>query len=212
MNQKLGVTVSGEPGTTGSLKIIAPKTLIRSASDLEIWLDNAPLQFTLQQNATHFFAFVNYTHSTHQISVQFQAGPMKKQDQGLLNNVIIAGGFILIGVIAMAIVAVESLLVPFVTAIGLAFAPKKKKQIRELRILIKGIILGCPGAHFRKILKLSGSGYGAVAYNLRVLERQGEIYSKSEGMLKCYYPKKLKTRRVKIEVVDSAMPVAVSER
>lgn len=212
VNQKLGVTVSGVAGTNGSLVIIAPKGLIKSASDLEIWLDNGPLQFTLQQNATHFFAFVNYTHSTHQVSVQFKAGLVKKQGWGFYNYVVVGGGLLIAGIFIAAVFLIEGIFVPVVTGLSLVFLPKKKRRDRELRAYIHGAIDASPGIHYRRIQKLSGSGNGAVTYNLHILEKEGAIYSKTKGNRKCYYPKeRRKTKKVslqnpEISVGESATP------
>jgi N-acetylneuraminic acid mutarotase len=70
-NKKLNVFVSGINGTIGKCNISVPKTLINSTKDISLWLDNKTLNFTLTQNKSYFFIDVLYTHSTHELTLEF---------------------------------------------------------------------------------------------------------------------------------------------
>jgi hypothetical protein len=73
-NKQLSFTVSGEPGTKGYVEIYIPKTLMSDASGLEVKLDEAKLNYTLQddQNGAWLIAFA-YHHSTHQVTMNLNA-------------------------------------------------------------------------------------------------------------------------------------------
>ncbi|MCK5038770.1 MAG: winged helix-turn-helix transcriptional regulator, partial [Thermoplasmata archaeon] len=79
----------------------------------------------------------------------------------------------------------------FMLAAGLLPAGADKEN-NEIRGEIKGMIMARPGVHYRWIKIQSGRANGTVAYHLKNLEDDGEIFSKRDGMFKRFYPKGVK--------------------
>ena len=58
----------------------------------------------------------------------------------------------------------------------------------EARKALMSHVEGQPGIHFRDLLRLSGLGSGTVHYHLYVLEREGFITCRRDGVVKRFYP------------------------
>lgn len=66
---QLTVGVSGPDGTTGTCDITVPKALISSTSDVSVYLDDQPIEFTLTQDETNYHIHIEYAHSEHDLVV-----------------------------------------------------------------------------------------------------------------------------------------------
>lgn len=66
---QLTVGVSGPDGTTGTCDITVPKALISSTSDVSVYLDDQPIEFTRTQDETNYHLHMEYAHSEHDLVV-----------------------------------------------------------------------------------------------------------------------------------------------
>jgi len=64
---KLDFEVEGETGTSGYFDIAVPKGLTQGT--LMVLIDNAPVDYSLTENATHYFLYFTYGHSSHRVSI-----------------------------------------------------------------------------------------------------------------------------------------------
>jgi len=60
-------------------------------------------------------------------------------------------------------------------------------------------IIAKPGIHFRDLLRQSNLGSGTIHYHLSVLEREGFIRARKEGVVKRFYPGRIPAQAVKSE-------------
>lgn len=67
-NKQVSFNVSGEDGTRGLAKVTLPKELL--SGQLTVFFDDEPIEFQLQENSTHSFITISYTHGVHQVKVQ----------------------------------------------------------------------------------------------------------------------------------------------
>jgi type II secretory pathway pseudopilin PulG len=65
----LSFSVSGPSGTTGYVNLYVPKTLIADTSTLKVYLDMNQLPYTVQPDGDSWIILFNYTHSTHDVTV-----------------------------------------------------------------------------------------------------------------------------------------------
>ena len=81
-------------------------------------------------------------------------------------------------------VALLGLLVPL-------YSKLRKEEVLDqfTRGKIQGYITAYPGEHYNSIKTQLGLNNGALAYHLRVLEREGYITSLRDGVYKRFYPK-----------------------
>ncbi|UCD92821.1 MAG: winged helix-turn-helix transcriptional regulator, partial [Methanobacteriota archaeon] len=103
-----------------------------------------------------------------------------------------------IGIIAASLAAVNSVEWGRYKFIGIflpLYTKLKKEDIMNqyTRGKIHGYLLANPGDYFSSIGKALDISGGNLAYHLRVLEREGEIVSKMDGMYKRFYPRGVKT-------------------
>lgn len=70
-NRSLDINVGGPDGTLGVCNITVPKVIVSSISDIEVYLDDQPLEFTLIEYSESYFISIKYQHSTHKLSVNF---------------------------------------------------------------------------------------------------------------------------------------------
>jgi len=113
-----------------------------------------------------------------------------------------------VGIVASSlIIGVEWIFLAFIGPLAAVAARKGVREDKELRGLLKGMIMARPGVHYRWLKLTSGRSNGTVAYHLRKMEDQGDIRAKHDGMLKRYYP----TRNIKITDVElPKVPMAES--
>ena len=69
-SQALSFTVTGEPNTTGYVKVTIQKSIVANGSDLKVFLDGYELTYTLTESADSWALLFNYSHSTHQVIVK----------------------------------------------------------------------------------------------------------------------------------------------
>jgi predicted transcriptional regulator len=72
-----------------------------------------------------------------------------------------------------------------------------KDQVLDhyLRGKIHGYIIANPGEHYNAIKEQLDVTNGALSYHLRVLEREGYVRSRFDGMYKRFYPSEMKLPR-----------------
>lgn len=70
-NKTLTVGVSGPSGTIGACRIVVPKAMIDSSSEISVFLDDQMVNFTLTQNDTYYTIDILYSHSTHELVTDF---------------------------------------------------------------------------------------------------------------------------------------------
>jgi predicted transcriptional regulator len=78
----------------------------------------------------------------------------------------------------------------FISFVGPLYTKLKSEEILDhyTRGKIHGYILANPGDHYNSIKKALEVSNGSFAYHLRVLEREGLIKSKRDGLYKRFYP------------------------
>src|SRR5665647_102640 len=64
-SKQLSFSVSGPDGSTGYIQVYISRTLITDASELQILLDGAPLNFDFVSVGDAWFVACDYHHSTH---------------------------------------------------------------------------------------------------------------------------------------------------
>jgi DNA-binding transcriptional ArsR family regulator len=99
-----------------------------------------------------------------------------------LSVVVVAA--VAIGATEIGFVALMSLLLPLYSKI-------RKEEVLDqfTRGKIQGYITAYPGEHYNSIKAQLGMNNGALAYHLKVLEREGYVTSVRDGVYKRYYPK-----------------------
>lgn len=70
-SKQLTVNVNGVDGTIGICNLTMPKSLISSSSDIKIYLDNQPLDFSMNEDSLHYYVSVKYMHSAHVLLASF---------------------------------------------------------------------------------------------------------------------------------------------
>lgn len=70
------------------------------------------------------------------------------------------------------------------------YARIRREEVLDLgtRRKVLDLVAGQPGIHFRDLLRVSGLGSGALYYHLAVLEREGILISRREGMYRRFFP------------------------
>ena len=68
---ELSFTVSGLPGTTGYVKVGIAKSLVSNAENIRVYLDGNGLDYEVEPNADVWLLSFTYTHSIHQVSINF---------------------------------------------------------------------------------------------------------------------------------------------
>jgi len=71
----LRIKIHGPPETIGVANITIPKDMVESEKDIKIQLDGHLINYTLTENATHYFIHIEYTHSTHELAARFTPVP-----------------------------------------------------------------------------------------------------------------------------------------
>ena len=67
----ISFNVSGTAGTSGYVNVTIPKELLNAQPDeWEVYIDTTPTTPQITENTTHTFIYINYTHTTHTISIK----------------------------------------------------------------------------------------------------------------------------------------------
>ena len=83
-NQLLSITVSGENGTMGHVKVVLAKALVPDPSKLHVYLDEESVSYTIESTDDSWILFVHYHHSTHTIEVSLSAPSLWNVNQLLV--------------------------------------------------------------------------------------------------------------------------------
>lgn len=76
-NNAIYVQISGQSGTEGKLNLFVTPTLLPSPEDVEVYMDNLPLEFTVEKlpgGGGHSLSYIirmRYTHSTYTLAFVF---------------------------------------------------------------------------------------------------------------------------------------------
>ncbi|MFQ6095826.1 MAG: Ig-like domain-containing protein, partial [Candidatus Bathyarchaeia archaeon] len=74
-SREITFTVDGPDGTIGFTNVTVPKDLVDQASDIMVYVDDTLVSHTLSENATHYFVYFTYQHSTHSIKILLAPPP-----------------------------------------------------------------------------------------------------------------------------------------
>ncbi|MEM3696253.1 MAG: hypothetical protein QXQ94_01945 [Candidatus Bathyarchaeia archaeon] len=70
----LSINVGGPDGTTGIANITIPIEMINSLSNVQVTLDNQPIEFQINQVGSYAQIYVEYHHSFHELTAHLQGG------------------------------------------------------------------------------------------------------------------------------------------
>lgn len=68
-NLELGFNATGPSGTTGFARVTIAKTLAANTTDLRVYLDGSPLEYSTNSTTDSWIIEFTYSHSTHQIVI-----------------------------------------------------------------------------------------------------------------------------------------------
>jgi hypothetical protein len=71
-SSELTFTASGPSGTTGYVKATIAKSLVSNAENIRVYLDGEQLNYSVTSTPDSWLITFNYSHSTHQISMDFE--------------------------------------------------------------------------------------------------------------------------------------------
>jgi N-acetylneuraminic acid mutarotase len=111
--QELSFNVTGPSGTSGYVNVTVAKSFLASVDNLKVYVDGTQVTSNVSSNETSYFMDFNYTHSTHQVKIDFAS-----ESTSFL-------GFSLAGWV-VAIVLVAAMLAVLV----MLFFRKKQKQVK----------------------------------------------------------------------------------
>ena len=72
-NNLLAITVTGENGTVGHVKVVLAKALVPDPSKLQVYLDDESVSYTTESTGDSWILTIHYHHSTHIIKVSLSA-------------------------------------------------------------------------------------------------------------------------------------------
>lgn len=89
---ELAFSVTGPSGTRGYTQVTIDNSLISNPENLQVKFDGKELEYTITQLDNSWVITLNYSHSTHEISMQLQASQQTEisQNQPLWTGVILA--------------------------------------------------------------------------------------------------------------------------
>jgi peptidoglycan/xylan/chitin deacetylase (PgdA/CDA1 family)/PKD repeat protein len=79
---ELSFTVAGPSGTTGLTRVTIAKTLVANVTNLKVFLDEKPLQYSVTETGDSWVVSFTYTHSTHYITLALNPSRLR----GDVNN------------------------------------------------------------------------------------------------------------------------------
>jgi predicted transcriptional regulator len=125
------------------------------------------------------------------------------------NTIIYLGttGGIIAGLLAFLLVIFEPLKIKFLTSFANPLYTRIKKDEvmdHETRGRIRGYIESDPGIHYNELKRKLKLKNGTLSYHLQVLEREGFIRSKNNGVYKHFFPgdKKLPTKIIRMTKIQ----------
>ena len=81
-SSQFSFTVSGPSETFGYVNLYVPKTLLADPSKMKVYLDNTPLDYTVQPDGDSWLVLFNYTHSTHNVIVDLTGAATIAETKG----------------------------------------------------------------------------------------------------------------------------------
>jgi hypothetical protein len=72
-NNLLAITVTGENGTVGHVKVVLAKALVPDPSKLQVYLDDESVSFSTESTGDSWILTIHYHHSTHIIKIALSA-------------------------------------------------------------------------------------------------------------------------------------------
>lgn len=93
----LNFNVTGPTGTTGYVKAVIPKTLLKEGETLQAYIDGKQLEYEIISTVKSWIYFFNYTHSTHQISIKVPSENTIQQPP--INQLVLLGIIVVFGTI-----------------------------------------------------------------------------------------------------------------
>jgi len=72
-DKRLTVNVAGVDGTMGFCNLTVPISLVSSVSDIEIYLDGQPFNFSISKHGLYYYISVEYNHSSHVLLASFES-------------------------------------------------------------------------------------------------------------------------------------------
>jgi DNA-binding transcriptional ArsR family regulator len=126
----------------------------------------------------------------HNISVHIlEPAPVRTE-----SPMVAVGAAAAVSVVVVAAVAIGATEIGFVALMSLLlplYSKIRKEEVLDqfTRGKIQGYITAYPGEHYNSIKAQLGINNGALAYHLKVLEREGYVTSIRDGVYKRYYPK-----------------------
>jgi hypothetical protein len=67
----INLTVYGSENTHGICNVTIPKTLVTSESGFEVYLDGQRKNYTIAEDASNYYVWIEYQHSSHTIAIAF---------------------------------------------------------------------------------------------------------------------------------------------
>lgn len=89
VNNELRFTVDGPSGSVGYVNAVIPKSLLDDISTLNVNVDQYQITFNSESQTEYWTISFTYPHSTHEITVDFNANPTTPSDGNFFNNPII---------------------------------------------------------------------------------------------------------------------------
>jgi hypothetical protein len=90
-SMELSFSVTGPSGTHGYTQVTIEKSLISNPQNLRVNLDDKQLDYTITEQSDSWVITLNYSHSSHEISMQFQP---KQQTEPSQTQLLITGALI----------------------------------------------------------------------------------------------------------------------
>jgi hypothetical protein len=75
--RELTFNVTGVSGTTGYASIVIPKSFLSNANNVKVYLEGTQIDCQISSDETSWILTFNYSHSTHQVKIDFGASEFK---------------------------------------------------------------------------------------------------------------------------------------
>jgi len=95
---EISFEVTGPSGLRGFCNVSVPKALVKPGYVIKVYFNNNPIDYVLNENSTHYFIYFTYMHTTHRVSIKFEATQTTNQD---FTVIVVAG--VIIGAVAIAV-------------------------------------------------------------------------------------------------------------
>lgn len=127
---QLVMILAGVHGTKGVLNITIPKSFVPSSSDIKIYLNSNPMNFTFTQYESFAVAQIEYHHSEQELQVDF---PMRLGSEARTVNLIPRTENFQFFMLLASVVGIVGVVVIFSTY----FVYKRRKKFLSKRVLLK---------------------------------------------------------------------------